>query len=340
MKKILLTGAAGFIGFHIAKRLLLSGYQVIGLDSINDYYDVQLKYARLKETGIKQQDIQNGKLIKSVCFPAYSFIQANLEDRQVLEQLFGTNKFDIVCNFAAQAGVRYSIDNPDAYIQSNLVGFANILECCRHNGVKHLIYASSSSIYGNAKKIPFSEQDRVDSPISLYAATKKANELMAYAYSHLYHFQTTGLRFFTVYGPWGRPDMSPHLFTQAIVEGKPVKVFNYGNMERDFTYIDDVVDAVKNIVMMDVTQRKGIPYQIYNIGNDIPVSLLSFIEAIEIALGKKAIKELLPMQAGDVEKTWANISKAKKELNYNPKTGISQGIDKFVNWYKVYYNKD
>jgi len=246
--KILITGTAGFIGFHLAKRLLDEGNEVVGLDNINDYYDVRLKYARLKETGISESKIEYGKLVQSKIFEKYRFVKANLEDREFLENLFVNEKFDVVVNLAAQAGVRYSIENPHTYIDSNIVGFMNILECCRHNKIKHLVYASSSSVYGNSDRVPFSEDDRVDYPISLYAATKKANELMAHTYSHLYHLPTTGLRFFTVYGPWGRPDMSPILFAKAITEGKPIKVFNHGDLSRDFTYIDDIIEGVIRVI--------------------------------------------------------------------------------------------
>jgi len=332
--KILVTGAAGFIGFHLSKMLVESGHAVVGLDNINDYYDPQLKYDRLKELGISEKAARdfNG-ICKSSKFENFEFVRLNLEDRENLPKLFAHNQFEKVVNLAAQAGVRYSIENPQAYIDSNLVGFANLLECCRQYNVKHLIYASSSSVYGQNKKVPFSTEDNVDHPISLYAATKKSNELMAHTYSHLYGFATTGLRFFTVYGPWGRPDMAMFLFTDAIINDKPIKVFNNGNQERDFTYIDDIVAGVVKIV--DAKNSKG--YSLYNIGNSKPVNLLGFIEEIERQLGKSAHKEMLPMQPGDVERTWADVESLKSNFEYKPNTNISQGIEQFVNWYKHYY---
>ena len=335
--KILVTGAAGFIGYHLSKALLEDGHKVVGLDNINDYYDVNLKYARLKELGIKKQKaaVFLTSTKSELFIDSFEFIRMNLEDKQSLTNLFKEQQFDVVCNFAAQAGVRYSIENPEAYIQSNIVGFANILECCRHFDIKHLIYASSSSVYGANKKIPFETTDNVDHPVSLYAATKKSNELMAHTYSHLYKIPTTGLRFFTVYGPWGRPDMAMFLFTDAIIKYKPIKVFNYGNMERDFTYIDDIVEGVKRIINKPTTDREKL-YKVYNIGNNNSVKLLDFIIQLEKEIGKEAVKEMLPIQPGDVERTWANVDELINDYNYKPETPIYKGIKEFVDWYKKY----
>ncbi len=429
MKKILITGTAGFIGFHLTQRLLTEGYTVVGLDNINNYYDINLKYARLAETGIYSPDetdhtggknreykeIAFGKLITSVTNSNYRFIRLNLEDKPEIEKLFANEKFDYVVNLAAQAGVRYSIENPDAYIQSNIVGFLNILEACRNNPVKHLVYASSSSVYGANAKVPFSETDQVDNPVSLYAATKKSNELMAHTYSHLYKIPTTGLRFFTVYGPWGRPDMSPILFASAIAEIHPIKVFNNGNMERDFTYIDDIVEGIIRLIPippiiaqtklnarlseepatkephaiqtntnsdarlseersvdaasyinLDSNKNIGIseepatkephaiseeqsddaaspqtsessplaPYRIFNIGNGSPVNLLTFIKTMENAMGKEAEKIMMPMQDGDVRRTWADVDRLASVTAHKPETDIAAGVGKFVEWYK------
>ena len=335
MDQILITGAAGFIGFHLAKKLLDKGYHVIGIDNINDYYDVNLKFGRLNELGIAQSDAETyNSTAGSKKFPNFNFIKINLEDRENLPSLFRENSISIVCNLAAQAGVRYSIENPEAYVDSNVTGFLNILECCRHNEVKHLVYASSSSVYGQNEKIPFSVEDNVDHPISLYAATKKSNELMAYTYSHLYDFKTTGLRFFTVYGPWGRPDMAMFLFTDAIIKGKPIKVFNRGDLERDFTYIDDIVDGVVKVVE---SKNFGEKYKLYNIGNSKPVKLLDFIDEIEKSLGIEAKKEMLPMQPGDVNRTWADVTSLQKDFGYNPKISVQEGVGRFVDWYKSYY---
>ena len=337
-KKILVTGTAGFIGFHLAKRLLSDGYEVVGLDNINDYYDVRLKYARLKETGIAESEIEYGKLIQSKIFGKYCFVQANLEDRVLLESLFADEKFDIVVNLAAQAGVRYSIENPYAYVDSNLVGFINILECCRHNRIKHLVYASSSSVYGNSDKVPFLEDYKVDYPVSLYAATKKANELMAHTYSHLYQLPTTGLRFFTVYGEWGRPDMAPILFAQAITEGKPIKVFNNGDLSRDFTYIADIIEGVVRIINHIPDETAPQPYyQLFNIGNSQPVQLMDFIRTMENAIDKKAILEMYPMQPGDVKTTYADTTDLDKAVGYKPATELNEGLKKFVEWHQEYY---
>lgn len=339
--KILVTGAAGFIGFHTCQKLLAHGHEVVGLDIINDYYDVDLKFARLSVLGIDKAkaNIQNQISISNTHGSAFKFIKLALEDRENLPILFKNAGFEVVCNLAAQAGVRYSIENPETYIDSNIVGFLNILECCRHHGVKHLVYASSSSVYGLNKKIPFETTDAVDTPISLYAASKKANELMAHTYSHLYGFATTGLRFFTVYGPWGRPDMALFLFTEAIAQNNPIKVFNHGNMERDFTYIDDIVEGVFRIIEKDTADRIKTKnnYKVYNIGNNNSVKLTDFIVEIERNLDQKAIKELLPMQPGDVAKTWANVDELIKDYDYAPKTSIQEGVKNFVYWYKGYY---
>ncbi|NKI27118.1 NAD-dependent epimerase [Arenibacter sp. 6A1] len=340
--KILVTGAAGFIGFHVSLSLINKGHQVIGLDNINDYYDVNLKFARLKELGISKENAEKfgqmnfGKRNSG----SFSFIRLNLEDREALPHLFHHENFDVVCNLAAQAGVRYSLENPETYIDSNIVGFLNILECCRNYKIKHLVYASSSSVYGLNRKVPFETSDNVDNPISLYAATKKSNELMAHTYSHLYGFTTTGLRFFTVYGPWGRPDMAMFLFTDAMVKGKPIKIFNEGKMERDFTYIDDITEGVVRVLEKDTVERikKGENYKIYNIGNNNCVKLLDFIECIEQNLGITANRNLLPMQPGDVKKTWANVDDLIKDYGYRPNTSINEGITAFIKWYKKYYH--
>nr|BFF40014.1 NAD-dependent epimerase [Tenacibaculum mesophilum] len=334
--KILVTGAAGFIGFHLSQKLLELGHTVVGIDNINDYYDVNLKYARLKELGVERKSAEvYYKEITSSTSEKFKFIRLNLEDKKELFQLFTTESFDVVCNLAAQAGVRYSIENPNAYIQSNIVGFLNILESCRHHEIKHLVYASSSSVYGMNKKVPFSEEDIVDNPVSLYAATKKSNELMSHTYSYLYKIPTTGLRFFTVYGPWGRPDMAPILFADAILNDRPIKVFNNGDMERDFTYIDDIVEGVKRVIEKPVEERDL--YKVYNIGNNDSVKLLEFITQIETSIGKEATKEMLPMQMGDVKKTWANVDGLIKDYNYSPNTSLSKGIKEFINWFKVFY---
>ena len=337
--KILITGAAGFIGFHLSKRLLTLGHEVFGLDNINDYYDVNLKYARLKELGIKQEGAQvyNNEVL-STGNDLFRFINLNIEDRENLPRLFKKENFEVVCNLAAQAGVRYSLENPETYIDSNIVGFLNILECCRHHSIKHLIYASSSSVYGQNKKTPFSIDDNVDHPISLYAATKKSNELMAYTYSHLYDLPVTGLRFFTVYGPWGRPDMAIYLFTKAIVEDKSINVFNNGNMSRDFTYIDDIIRGIE-ISFNNKPKKTDCkpPYQLFNIGNGSPQSLMDFIAAIESSTGKTAIKNFLPMQPGDVMQTFADTTKLEM-LGYASTTSIAEGVKYFVEWYKNFYS--
>ncbi|QBQ42961.1 NAD-dependent epimerase [Sphingobacterium psychroaquaticum] len=334
-RKILVTGAAGFIGFHLCKRLIDQGINVVGLDNINDYYEVGLKYDRLEELGIERMKSEQWEQTSvSLQYPNFSFIRMNLEDRENLPLLFEKHQFDAVINLAAQAGVRYSLENPMAYIDSNIVGFVNILECCRHHKVDNLVYASSSSVYGENEVVPFSESDRVDNPVSLYAATKKANELMAHTYSHLYRFSTTGLRFFTVYGPWGRPDMAPMLFSRAILEGDPIKVFNQGDMSRDFTYIDDIVAGI--VIALENPKKENDCYQILNIGNGSPVNLLEFVETLEIALEKEAEKVMLPMQPGDVPRTWANVDKLSG-LGYQSTTDIRKGVGEFVSWYKNYY---
>jgi UDP-glucuronate 4-epimerase len=348
--KILITGTAGFIGFHLAKKLLDRGDEVIGVDNINDYYDKSIKYGRLKETGIEKDLIKYNKVIISNKYPNYKFIKINLEDRENLFEIFKKEKPDAVCNLAAQAGVRYSIENPYAYIDSNINGFINILEACRHNGVKNLSYASSSSVYGLNETLPFSTSDNIDHPISLYAATKKSNELMAHTYSHLYNISTTGLRFFTVYGPWGRPDMALFKFAKNIIENKPIDVYNYGEMLRDFTYVDDIVEGISRVIdnpaksnnkwnakNPDSATSKA-PYKVYNIGNGSPVKLMDFIEAIENKLDKKAEKNMMPLQDGDVPQTFANTTNLEKDLGYKPQTDIKYGIDKFIDWYQVYYN--
>jgi len=348
-EKILVTGTAGFIGFHLARRLLERGDEVVGLDSINDYYDPAIKYARLEQTGIHQQAIEYNKPAVSSTFEKYRFIQLHLEDKPAVEALFARETFGKVCHLAAQAGVRYSLVNPRAYIDSNIIGFFNILELCRQYKIGHLTYASSSSVYGLNESMPFSTSHNVDHPVSLYAASKKSNELMAHTYSHLFGLPTTGLRFFTVYGPWGRPDMALFRFTQAILEDKPIDVYNYGQMQRDFTYIDDIVEGIVRVLdnppqgnphwtgrTPDPSSSKA-PYKIYNIGNSAPVKLTDFIEAIEQALGRKANKRMLPLQPGDVPATWADVSDLAENFNYRPATAIQEGISRFVDWYKDFY---
>lgn len=333
--KVLITGAAGFIGFHHALSLIRKGFDVVGIDNINDYYEVNLKFDRLLELGIDKEGSQIFKNpARSAKYENFTFVRMNLEDAIDLENLFKEHQFDIVCNLAAQAGVRYSLENPKAYIDSNIVGFANILECCRTYKIKHLLYASSSSVYGANKKIPFETSDNVDMPISLYAATKKSNELMAHTYSHLYKIRTTGLRFFTVYGPWGRPDMAIYLFTKAIFNNQEIKVFNEGNMSRDFTYIDDIVNGMN--ILIDLEKEESL-YNVYNIGNGTPQSLGDFITEIEKNVGQKAKKVFLPIQPGDVENTWADVSDLQRK-GYKSGTNIDKGIKKFVDWYKKYYD--
>ncbi len=341
--KILVTGAAGFIGYHVVLKLLGHQHTVVGLDNLNDYYDVNLKLARLEQLGISSKDAQDfHKISSSSKYNGFHFVRMDLEDRGQLPKLFEKENFTVVCNLAAQAGVRYSLENPESYIDSNIVGFLNVLECCRNYKVQHLVYASSSSVYGLNKKVPFETTDPVDHPISLYAASKKSNELMAHTYSHLYGLKTTGLRFFTVYGPWGRPDMALFLFTKAIVEGNPIQVFNNGKMERDFTYIDDIVEGVTKIIEDGYvgTSTERTTYKIYNIGNSKSVKLMDFIEALEKSLALEAQKEFLPMQPGDVEKTWANVDDLARDYGYRPDTLVKHGISKFVEWYKEYHKID
>jgi UDP-glucuronate 4-epimerase len=332
-RKTLVTGAAGFIGYHLSKKLLDLGDEVCGVDNLNDYYDVDLKKARLKQLD----------------HPLFSFERMDLSDRKSVEDLFERVQFDCVVNLAAQAGVRYSLVNPHAYVESNVAGFLNVLEGCRKSGVKHLVFASSSSVYGANTRMPFSVHDNVDHPVSLYAATKKTNELMAHAYASLYGLPTTGLRFFTVYGPWGRPDMAYFIFTRAILEGTPIKVFNEGNMKRDFSYIDDIIEGVMRIMEKVPRQDPGwdamnpdpatsfAPYRLYNIGNNSPVELVRFIEVLEDCLGKKALKQLLPMQPGDVSATYADVDDLMNAVDFRPSTPIETGIENFVNWYREYY---
>jgi UDP-glucuronate 4-epimerase len=334
--KILVTGAAGFIGYHLCEKLLALGHIVIGLDNINDYYAVSLKYARLKNLGIFENDLTYNTFLESCKYgPQFQFIKMNLEDQQNLPLLFKYHNFDVVCNLAAQAGVRYSIEQPMKYVESNIVGFVNLLECIRYAKVPKLVYASSSSVYGLNDKIPFSTTDNVDHPISMYAATKKSNELMAHTYSHLFGITTIGLRFFTVYGPWGRPDMAMFLFTDAILNEKTIKVFNNGNLSRDFTYIDDIVNGV--IKTIETKNNDTKLYKIYNIGNGSPVPLDDFISEIETVTGKQAVRKMMPMQAGDVENTFADVEGLETDYNYLPTTNINTGVRHFVEWYKKYY---
>jgi len=337
---ILVTGAAGFIGFHLVNALIKRGDNVVGIDNLNDYYDVNLKYARLTACGIAKEKIQDDQVIISEINASYCFQKTDITNINALEVLFQTHRFDVVLHMAAQAGVRYSLENPHAYVQSNLVGFVNILECCRHHKIKHLVYASSSSVYGMNAKIPFSEDDQVDYPVSLYAATKKSNELLAHTYSHLYGLPTTGLRFFTVYGPWGRPDMSPMLFANAIYFGQPIKVFNSGDMQRDFTYIDDIIKGVLKASDRLPTINDQQPYyRIFNIGNSKPINLLQFIQTMEIKIGKKAKLEMYPMQPGDVKITYADCTKLNENTGYTPNTNLPDGLANFVDWYMTCYLK-
>ena len=344
--RILVTGAAGFIGFHLSRRLAVEGHEVTGYDNINDYYDVNLKLARLSENGIDTSSLRDGEGIVSGSYPAYRFIKGDLANRELIEKTFSEGRFDRVVNLAAQAGVRYSLVNPGAYIDSNITGFANILEACRKHNTGHLVYASSSSVYGLNEQMPFSTDHNVDHPISLYAASKKSNELMAHTYSHLFGLPTTGLRFFTVYGPWGRPDMALYIFTRAIMEGRPIEINNNGEMSRDFTYIDDIVEAVTRVIghipsgdpswsgKNPSPATSPAPYRVFNIGNSSPVKLMDFIRAIEKELGREAIKRFQPMQPGDVSATWADVEDLFRVIDFRPATGIEEGIGRFVKWYK------
>jgi UDP-glucuronate 4-epimerase len=347
--KILVTGTAGFIGSFVAIELAERGDEIVGIDNINAYYDVTLKYGRLERDGFDPKTAETGEWVQSRRYPAYRFKRLALEDRTGLEDLFSKEKITMVCHLAAQAGVRYSLTSPHSYISSNIAGFTNILECCRHYGVAHLVFASSSSVYGLNETYPFSVQDNVDHPVSLYAATKKANELMAHTYGHLFGIPTTGLRFFTVYGPWGRPDMALFIFTKAILEGKTIDVFNHGKMSRDFTYIDDIVKGVIRVLDRPCKgdplwngknpdpSRSRAPYRIYNIGNNSPVELMDFISVIEQCLGKTANKNFLPMQPGDVAATWADVGDLVNDFGYAPSVTVREGVENFVNWYLGYY---
>lgn len=347
--KILVTGAAGFIGFHLINKLLAAGHYVTGLDCINDYYDINLKYDRLKSAGIAKEKIYHNIIITSDQYPSYQFVKLQLEEKKALHQLFAQQQFECVVNLAAQAGVRYSLENPYAYVECNINGFINILEGCRHYGVKHLIYASTSSVYGLNEKNPFSTHESSDHPMSLYAATKKSNELMAHSYSHLFNLATTGLRFFTVYGPWGRPDMAPFLFTKAISDDKPIHIYNNGNMTRDFTYIDDIVEGVSRVVQHPAEPNpawnpkypdpatSSAPYRIYNIGNNNPVNLMDFVSIIEEQLGKSAKKIMMPIQASDMPATCSDVTDLIRDLGYKPTTSIQTGMKNFIEWYKQYY---
>jgi UDP-glucuronate 4-epimerase len=347
--KILVTGAAGFIGFHLAKRLVSEGYEVLGLDNINDYYSIDLKFARLAQLGLIKESITDEVIVESTTNTNFRFIKADLENGNIINELFAEENFDVVVNLAAQAGVRHSLKNPHQYIDSNITGFLNILEAARNSSLQHLIYASSSSVYGANTNMPFSTKDNIDHPMSLYAATKKANELMAHTYSNLFKIPTTGLRFFTVYGPWGRPDMALFLFADAIINDEPINVFNFGNMERDFTYIDDIVESIRRLIPKPPTPDQSwsgnnpdpstsfAPYRVFNIGNSQPVKLMDFIGEIEKQLGFEAERNLLPLQPGDVPKTWADVDDLFKYINFQPQVGYERGIKEFVDWYKDYF---
>lgn len=350
--RYLVTGTAGFIGFHLAKKLLERGEEVVGLDIINDYYDINLKYARLDHMGIPKEKIERNQLVQSSTYPGYRFVQMELSEKEPVMALFAAEKFDVVIHLAAQAGVRYSLSHPEVYIQSNILAFLNILEACRYHPVKHLVYASSSSVYGANEKLPFSTSDSVDHPISLYAASKKSNELMAHTYSHLFGIPTTGLRFFTVYGPWGRPDMALFLFTEAILKGEPIQVFNYGKMKRDFTFVDDIVAGVMKVADRPAKPNPDfdpknpdpgssrVPFKIYNIGNSSPVLLMDYIKAVEKGLGKKAKMDLLPLQPGDVPASHADVTDLVRDTGYKPATPIEDGVGAFTEWYLDYYKKN
>lgn len=349
--KYLITGTAGFIGFHLAKKLLDRGDTVVGFDNINDYYDVNLKYGRLEESGIAREKIIDHALVQSDRYEHYSFVKADLSEKAFMMELFQKQRFDVVVNLAAQAGVRYSLINPDAYVEANITGFLNILEACRAFPVKHLVYASSSSVYGANTKMPFSTSDNVDHPLSLYAASKKSNELMAHTYSHLFGIPTTGLRFFTVYDPWGRPDMALFLFIEAMKKGEPIQVFNHGKMKRDFTYVGDIVEGIVRVADRPPKGNSAwqgdspdpgssyAPYKVYNIGNSSPVELMDYIGALEKALGIEAEKNMLPLQPGDVPATYADVTDLMRDTGYKPDTPVDEGVSKFVEWYKAHYSK-
>lgn len=335
MPKLLITGSAGFVGFHLLTRLIGTGYEIDGIDNLNDYYDPGLKTGRLAASGIERNALDYGVWMRSAVHSSYRFIQLDLAEREAMKQLFGDENYSAVIHLAAQAGVRYSLENPHAYVDSNLQGFVNILEGCRQSGVSHLIYASSSSVYGGNTKVPFNEDDPVDTPVSLYAATKRANELMAHTYSHLYGLAATGLRFFTVYGPWGRPDMAYFLFTKAILENRPIKIFNNGDMQRDFTYVDDIVEGI--VRLLEAGPVANETNRLFNIGNNRPEHLMEMIGILEELLGKQAQKEFLPMQPGDVYQTWADVDRLNAAVGYNPSTSLKTGLAAFVDWYRAHY---
>ncbi len=336
MKKILVTGSLGFIGYNLVRKLITNNFDVIGIDNINSYYNVKMKYDKLPILGINEVFIWPNKLFKSEKYNNFKFGKIDITDRYQIERLFNEEKFDIVVNLAAQAGVQYSIENPHSYIENNISGFINLIDASKIYDVSHFIYASSSSVYGNRDKVPFKEDDVVDKPISIYAASKKANELIAHAYSYLHKLKTTGLRFFTVYGPWGRPDMAPFIFTKNIFEGKEITVFNNGNLERDFTYIDDIVNGVFNVIAQK--PKKEYLYNVYNIGNSNPINLMDFIKTIENEIGKKAKINFQPLRKGDVYKTFASTQKLQQDFDYSPKTDIRIGIKNFIEWYREYFN--
>lgn len=351
--KILITGSAGFIGFHLVRKLIKLNEEIVGIDNINDYYPVSLKYARLKECGIDESKIVQGHIVQSSQYSNYRFVRIDLQERAILDNLFSNEKFDVVVNLAAQAGVRYSIENPMSYIDSNIIGFINLLEAIRNHPVKHFVYASSSSVYGGNTKIPFSERDNVDNPVSLYAATKKANELMAHVYSKLYGIPTTGLRFFTVYGPWGRPDMAYFGFTNKLIKGEKIQIFNYGHCKRDFTYVDDIVEGIIRVMYQAPEKRVGVdglpipPYKVYNIGNNHPENLLDFVTILQEELVRAGVlpkdfdfeahKELVPMQPGDVPVTYADISALEEDFGFKPSTSLREGLRRFAEWYMKFY---
>lgn len=335
--KILVTGSAGFIGFHLVKKLLSSGNEVVGIDNLDSYYDITLKYARLTKLGVKKEELEEGYTPSTQSKP-FKFFRVDIEDKEGLDRLFSNEHFDVICNLAAQAGVRYSLENPQQYISTNIQGFFNILECCRQYHISRFVFASSSSVYGKNTHVPYKEEDKTDSPVSLYAATKKSGELLAYSYSELYGIHAIGLRFFTVYGPWGRPDMAPFLFTRAILEEKPIKVFNHGDMYRDFTYIDDIVRGICQVLFLSFTRGKNDSlFHIYNIGNATPVKLSEFITVIEKITGKKALCQYESMQPGDVKVTWADVTRLKKDFDYMPDTPLESGLKAFIDWYKLFY---